>query len=99
MLLTSITLKLSRGLMRTIKIESSMGFLSLQQPDREITRRGPALKAAFDADGNPTKPAQGLETDKGAWLAWHSTENGKACAELLPEIVSTALRQLPVPRR
>jgi glycyl-tRNA synthetase beta chain len=23
------------------------------QPDRQITKRGPALKAAFDADGNP----------------------------------------------
>ena len=85
----------------------------LQQPDRENTRRGPALKAAFDADGKPTKPAEGfarscgvsvedldrLETDKGAWLVWHSTEPGKSCAELLPDLVEQALKALPVPKR
>ena len=32
----------------------------LRQPDRDITRRGPALKAAFDANGKPTKPALGF---------------------------------------
>ncbi len=85
----------------------------LQQPDRDVTRRGPALKAAFDADGKPTRPAEGfarscgvsvdalqtLETDKGAWLVWQSTETGKACAELLPDMVEQALKQLPVPKR
>ena len=30
------------------------------QPDREVTKRGPALKAAFDAAGNPSKPAEGF---------------------------------------
>ncbi|MBT8123127.1 MAG: glycine--tRNA ligase subunit beta [Gammaproteobacteria bacterium] len=85
----------------------------LQQPDRDVTRRGPALKAAFDADGKPTRPAEGfarscgvsvdalqtLETDKGAWLVWQSTKTGKACAELLPDMVEHALKQLPVPKR
>lgn len=85
----------------------------LQQPDRDVTRRGPALKAAFDADGKPTRPAEGfarscgvsvdalqtLETDKGAWLVWQSTKTGKACAELLPDMVEQALKQLPVPKR
>jgi glycyl-tRNA synthetase beta chain len=85
----------------------------LRQPDRDITRRGPALKAAFDADGKPTKPALGfarscgvsveelqrLETDKGAWLVWQTTEAGKTCAELLPAMVEQALKQLPVPKR
>ncbi len=85
----------------------------LQQADREVTRRGPALKAAFDADGKPTKPAEGfarscgvsvdalqtLETGKGAWLVWQSTEPGKDCAELLPDMVEQALKQLPVPKR
>jgi glycyl-tRNA synthetase beta chain len=85
----------------------------LRQPDRDVTRRGPALQAAFDKDGKPTKPAQGfarscgvsvdelqrLETDKGAWLAWQSTEAGKACAALLPGMVEQALKLLPVPKR
>lgn len=85
----------------------------VQQPDRAITRRGPALKAAFDADGKPTKPAEGfarscgvevsaleqLETDKGAWLVWNTTETGRPTAELLGELVDKALRAIPVARR
>ncbi len=56
------------------------------QPDREVNKRGPALQAAFDDDGKPTRPAEGfarscgvsvselqqLETDKGSWLAFTS---------------------------
>jgi glycyl-tRNA synthetase beta chain len=87
--------------------------LAVAQPDREVVRRGPALSAAFDAAGNPTKPAQGfasscgvsvadldrLETDKGAWLVWRSVESGKPAAEILPELVEKALKALPVARR
>ncbi|HUT42419.1 MAG TPA: glycine--tRNA ligase subunit beta [Gammaproteobacteria bacterium] len=87
--------------------------VDVQQPDRAITRRGPALKAAFDADGKPTKPAEGfarscgvevsalerLETDKGAWLVWNTTETGRPTAELLGELVDKALRAIPVARR
>ncbi len=83
------------------------------QPDREVTRRGPALGAAFDADGNPTKPAEGfarscgvgvgeldrLETDKGAWLVYRATETGKPASEMIPEIIERALRAIPVARR
>ena len=85
----------------------------LRQPDRDITRRGPALQAAFDDNGRPTRPAEGfarscgvsvdelqrLETDKGAWLVWQHTEAGKACVELLPGMVEQALKLLPVPKR
>jgi glycyl-tRNA synthetase beta chain len=84
-----------------------------QQPDRAITRRGPALKAAFDADGRPTKPAEGfarscgvavgdletLETDKGAWLVWNTTETGRPTVDLLGELMDKALRAIPVARR
>lgn len=85
----------------------------LRQADRETTRRGPAVTAAFDDDGKPTKPAEGfarscgvrvdalerMETDKGAWLVFHSTEAGKATAELLPGMVEQAIKQLPIARR
>ena len=87
--------------------------LAVAQPDREVVRRGPAVSAAFDADGKPTKPAEGfarscgvgvaeldrLETDKGAWLVWRSVESGKPAAEILPELVEKALKALPVARR
>ncbi|MGA7800063.1 MAG: glycine--tRNA ligase subunit beta [Gammaproteobacteria bacterium] len=83
------------------------------QQDREAVRRGPALTAAFDADGCPSKAAEGfarscgvaveqlerLETDKGAWLVHRSMERGRATAELVPQIVEAALAQLPIPKR
>ncbi|MEZ5541170.1 MAG: glycine--tRNA ligase subunit beta [Pseudomonadota bacterium] len=85
----------------------------VRQPDRAVTRRGPALKAAFDAEGRPTKPAEGfarscgvavadletLETDKGAWLVWQATEAGRPTSELLEALLEKALRAIPVARR
>jgi len=85
----------------------------LHQPDREVIRRGPALTAAFDEDGNPTRPAEGfarscgvtvaeldqLETGKGSWLAWRTHESGKPTEEIIPELIERALRALPTPRR
>jgi len=85
----------------------------LHQPDREVVRRGPALTAAFDEDGNPTRPAEGfarscgvsvaeldqLETDKGSWLAWRTREAGRPAGEIIPELIEQALRTLPTPKR
>ena len=85
----------------------------VSQPDRDVAKRGPALKAAFDAEGKPTKPAEGfarscgvavadleqLETDKGTWLVYHSTETGKAATEIIPALVEKALKTLPMPKR
>jgi len=39
--------------------------LAPQQTDLEETARGPSAKIAFDADGNPTKAAQGFARGKG----------------------------------
>ena len=36
-----------------------------EQAPREIVQRGPAVEAAFDADGNPTKAAEGFARAKG----------------------------------
>ena len=87
--------------------------LSTTSPDKLVERRGPALRAAFDEEGCPTKAAQGfarscnveveqlkkLETDKGAWLAYTLEEKGKQSTDLLPEIFQTALDKLPIPKR
>lgn len=85
--------------------------LAASQEDRDITRRGPALAAAFDQDGNPTRAAEGfagscgvgvdkletLETDKGSWLVFNAFEKGKVSAELIPEIIKKALGNYPSP--
>ncbi|ART82424.1 glycine--tRNA ligase subunit beta [Oceanisphaera profunda] len=86
--------------------------LSLAQADKQVEKRGPAVQAAFDADGNPTKAAQGwargngievsqasrLKTDKGEWLMHIADIKGQAAAELLPAMVEKALSHLPIPK-
>ncbi|MFL1485683.1 glycine--tRNA ligase subunit beta [Marinobacter sp. LN3S78] len=83
------------------------------QPDKPVEKRGPAVKAAFDDSGNPTKALNGfasslgvtpeqldtLETDKGAWVVYRTVEQGKPTVELLPQLVEQALAGLPIPKR
>ena len=83
------------------------------QADRQTQRRGPALQAAFDAAGKPSKAAEGfarscassvdqldrLETDKGAWLVFNSVQPGKPTVELLEDIIAASLDKLPIPKR
>lgn len=83
------------------------------QADRENERRGPSVDAAFDADGNPTKAAEGfakscgvavehlerVETEEGNWLVFRTTEVGEATASLVPAVVEEALARLPIQRR
>lgn len=85
----------------------------VQQPDRELERRGPAVKAAFDGDGNPTKAALGFaqsvgltmdqletqETDKGAWLLARVQEKGKPLAEMLSAVLEQSVQRLPIAKR
>lgn len=87
--------------------------LEERQADKQSQRFGPALKAAFDADGNPTPAALGFarscgvdckeldtaEKDGVEKLAFSSTEAGKNTVELLPEIINNALAKLPIPKR
>ncbi|WP_127019002.1 glycine--tRNA ligase subunit beta [Rheinheimera mangrovi] len=84
--------------------------LALQQQDKVVEKRGPALAAAFDADGQPTKAAaawaasngitadqaERLETDKGAWLIHKALIKGENTVALLPAVISTALAKLPI---
>ncbi|MDP4944099.1 MAG: glycine--tRNA ligase subunit beta [Alishewanella sp.] len=84
--------------------------LAAQQADKVVEKRGPAIAAAFDKAGEPTKAAQGwaagcgisvaeaerLETDKGAWLLCKQLQKGQSTTALLPEIVTSALAKLPI---
>ena len=76
--------------------------LAENQPDRIVEKRGPAIAAAFDAEGNATKAAQGwargngitvdqaerMITDKGEWLLFKQEVKGQPAQTLLPELVS-----------
>lgn len=87
--------------------------LAHSQEDREVEQKGPPVKVAFDADGEPTPAANAfaakcgttidaldrVETDKGEWLVFHTVEKGRAAAELLTDIIERALAALPIPRR
>jgi glycyl-tRNA synthetase beta chain len=87
--------------------------LAERQPDRAIERRGPPLKAAFDAQGAPTQAAlafakscgvkvaalEHLETPKGVWLVHRGTEAGASTMSLLPGVVQASLDALPIARR
>ncbi|PLR37920.1 glycine--tRNA ligase subunit beta [Chimaeribacter californicus] len=86
--------------------------LSAAQADREIEKRGPAIAQAFDADGKPTKAAEGwargcgitvdqadrLSTDKGEWLVHRAHVKGESAQSLLPGMIATALGKLPIPK-
>jgi len=83
------------------------------QPDKPVEKRGPAVKAAFDDSGNPTRALTGfatslgvtpdqldtLETDKGAWVVYRTIEKGRPTVDLLPELVDQSLAGLPIPKR
>lgn len=86
--------------------------LSAAQADREIEKRGPAIAQAFDAEGKPSKAAEGwargcgitvdqaerLVTDKGEWLMYRAHVKGQSAQQLLAGMVSTALGKLPIPK-
>ena len=86
--------------------------VAVTQPEQALERRGPALAAALDAAGQPSKALLGfaqscgvgveqlekLETDKGSWFVWRTIKPGQPVAALLPEIIDEALKTLPIPR-
>ncbi|OCA52414.1 glycine--tRNA ligase subunit beta [Photorhabdus namnaonensis] len=82
------------------------------QADREVEKRGPAIAQAFDAEGKPTKAAEGwargcgitvaqaerLVTDKGEWLLYRALVKGLSVQALLVGMVNNALNKLPIPK-
>ena len=87
--------------------------LTHSQPDKVVEKRGPAVSVAFDADGNPTKAAEGwarsngitvaeadrLTTDKGEWLLFKAEVKGQATTDLIAGFAADALAKLPIPNR
>ena len=87
--------------------------LQTQQPDKNIEKLGPAVAAAYDKEGKPSKAAEGfarsngisfdelitIDTDKGERLGFRSVAKGKATAELLEGLIAASLDALPIPKR
>ena len=87
--------------------------VAISQEDFTQMRKGPAVAAAFDADGNPTRAAEGFarscgvevaelgreKTDKGEWLVFEQTVAGRSVTECAQEALDAAIAQLPIPKR
>jgi len=84
-----------------------------RQPEQRLERRGPPVKAAFDAAGLPTRAATAfaescgvgvdeltrITDNKGEFLFCRTTRAGSLASKLLPGIVQAALDALPIARR
>jgi glycyl-tRNA synthetase beta chain len=84
-----------------------------RQPDQQIVRKGPPVKAAFDATGAPTRAATafaescGTSVDalgriaepKGEFLQYTGTKAGSETKTLLAGIVQGSLDRLPIAKR
>ena len=87
--------------------------LASHQADQRIERKGPALKAAFDAKGQPSKACIGfanslgvtpadlktITNEQGEWVGLLQHVSGKSVDVLMPEIVEQVVNALPIPKR
>jgi len=90
------------------RVAVQVGDVLPLQPDRTLERKGPAESAAFDADGKPTRAAEGfarsvglevdqlerLENEQGQWLFARVKQPGRALVELLPEMLGAVVREM-----
>lgn len=92
------------------RLALEVSALAEQQADKVVEKRGPAVSAAFDADGNPTKAAQGwargcgievadadrMVTDKGEWLLFKQEVKGQNTKDIVVALADKALANLPI---
>ncbi len=83
------------------------------QADFTQLRKGPAVAAAFDENGEPTRAAQGFakscgvevealgrdKTEQGEWLVFEQTIKGKSISECAQQALDEAITRLPIPKR
>ncbi|HEV7432520.1 MAG TPA: glycine--tRNA ligase subunit beta, partial [Steroidobacteraceae bacterium] len=88
--------------------------LAAHQPEQIVRRRGPPVRAAYDAAGAPTRAAQAFAASCGVDLAqlgrerdeqdneylWYAgARPGASAVSLLPGLIGEVLNALPIPRR
>ncbi len=83
------------------------------QPDQTIERKGPAVAAAYQADGSPTRALEGFlnstgttldqlqvtTSGKNAWVSVTQHIAGEPTVKLIPDILQKALAGLPIAKR
>jgi glycyl-tRNA synthetase beta chain len=107
------TARISHGEIRTFatprRLALHVNDVAGRQPDAEVTAMGPAKKVAFDADGKPTRAAEGfargqgvevrdlavIETEKGEYVAVTKRLIGRPTAEILTEILPRLVGAIP----
>lgn len=82
--------------------------VSEKQSDEEVKKRGPSIQAAFDADGNPTRAAQGFARGAGVDpsalvkdgnYVWAEIVNaGEPVEEVLPQVFTDIILGLSFPK-
>jgi len=86
--------------------------LSDEQPTQKIQRKGPPLQHAYTETGEPTTACiqfaktcgveisqlSTLKTEKGEWLYCEFEKPGTNLAHALPNMMTQALKQLPIPK-
>lgn len=105
--------RLPHGEVRTFATPRRLALVvrevAARQADEVKEMVGPAWKAAFDAEGKPTKAAQGfargagmpesalykVSTPKGDYVAVKKEVPGAAAASIVPGILESAMRALP----
>jgi len=97
------------------RLTARFARVSERQTDLEEVITGPPVSAAFMADGQPTPAAVGfarkngvevtalerleVAEKKGVYLAVRRQHRGKAAVDVLPEVLTAALRSLPFPKQ
>jgi glycyl-tRNA synthetase beta chain len=83
-----------------------------KQKDRTVEQLGPPRRAAFDAEGNPTKAASGFagslnihvkdltikETERGQYVSAIVEEKGRPTKDVLSEALPTLITSLQLPK-
>jgi glycyl-tRNA synthetase beta chain len=95
------------------RLAARVARIAERQEDLEETITGPAVKAAFGQDGQPTPAALGfakkhgvpfeqiarVETPKGEYLAYHKRQRGRSAVDTLPDLLTAVLRDLAFPKQ
>ena len=86
--------------------------VAAKQADRTVERKGPAVSAGFDKDGQPTPALLGFAkscgvavakleraaSDKGEQFVFRSKQKGETLAKQLPALIEAAIKKLPIPK-